>query len=137
MSAINVVLFSSAVVVAVVLWIVLKDVPRVVRSLRVGRRVKGQIIRDHTLPFRYSLLHFPVVMFRDETGAPHEVKTRYQKKTSVREQMGEVEVAFLPEDPARTAVLVGLRFYLPTIGDALFFLVLASAVPVMALWAQK
>ena len=137
MNALHVLLITSGLAIGVVIWISTKDIPRVLRSLRRGRRVQGRIIRDEIVPFRYSAFHFPVVLFRDESGSLHEVKTRYHRETSAREQMEDVEIAYLPEDPKGTAVLVCLRYYLPTAANAAFFLALTSAIPALLFWAQR
>lgn len=98
-----------------VLWITLKDFPRVFRSLSKGLRTNGQILRDDEVYSKLRIQHFPVIGFKDERGKLYEVKTRYMRKPSVQEQLRNVEVSYMAVDPQNTAVLVGMRFYLPTL----------------------
>ncbi len=111
MNYFDVLLYASLVAMIVLAWLALKDVPRIVRVLRKGRRTRGQIIRDHAVPTGKGALCYPVFTFQDESGIVHEVISRHQKENSFREQMTEVEVAYDPSAPANSALLVGFRFY--------------------------
>ena len=107
-------LLGSIAGLTVIVVVSLRDAMRVIRSLRWGKRTQGQIVRDQVVFLGKGRFHYPVVIFRDEMGTSYEVQTRYERitSTSAREQMGEVEIAYLPTDPQRTAVLVGIRYYL-------------------------
>lgn len=136
MSAFIYLVVMSAVAIAVILGIALRDVPRVVRSLRKGRRVRARVVRDEGVSVGYGKMYFPVVAFHDEAGVAHTVKTRYPQLTPPWERAGEVTVAYLPRNPADTAVLVGARHYRLMMLEAAMFLAMAGAIPVMLWWAQ-
>ena len=127
-----IILLSFGACAILLLWLALIDVPRVVRSLSRGRRAKGYIIRDEISYLRYcAVAHFPVVIFRDASGASFEVQTRHNKKTSAPEYMVDVEVAYLPENPQTSAVLVGIKYYYATIFNVLFILTFFVIAPIV------
>lgn len=51
--------------------------------------------------------------------------------------MEDVEIAYLPDDPKGTAILVGFRYYLPSAANAVFFIALTSAIPALLIWAWR
>ena len=99
--------------------------------------MQGRITHDHIIRFRYSAFHYPVVVFVDDAGISHEVKIRYHRKPHAREQLNNVEIAYLRENPEDTAILVGFRYYLPTAFTALYFLTLTSLFPALLFWIPQ
>lgn len=136
MSAFIYIVVMSAVAIAAILGIALRDVPRVVRSLRKGRRVRARVVQDEGVSVGYGRMYFPVVVFRDESGVEREVKTRYPQMAPPWERADEVTIAYLPGDPEGTTVLVGLRPYRLMVLEAVMFLAITGAIPVMLWWAQ-
>jgi hypothetical protein len=122
---IMIVIGFSGIVTALTAYnvILLGKLPRVAWTLRHGKRAKGWISREKMESLGHTLLFFPVVTFRDDAGRSHEFQSRFYKMTNVRDQMDEIEVAYLPKAPKRTAVLAGFRFYSPVIAGGVVFII--------------
>jgi hypothetical protein len=120
--------------VAFLLYRETKDLPRMIRSLRHGRRAPGRIIRDEREYLAITYRFYPVIIFRDDTGQAYETTLRHQKRSYIPWPQQEVKIAYLPADPKATAVLVGFRYYLPTVVTLFLLLVLMSIAPVAVFW---
>jgi hypothetical protein len=131
-----IVLVAGVAACAVIVFIVLKDIPRVLRLARHGKRTTGKIVRDHTIMVKGGLVHFPVVHFKDDFGFIHEFQSHYQKKSSMRDHMSDVVVAYDPKNPTVAEVLEARHFY-PSIIQVLVFLALAAGIPAFLLFSAK
>jgi hypothetical protein len=128
--------FAGIAVSAVILLVALKDIPRVLRLAKHGKRTTGKIVRDHTVVVKGGLLHFPVVHFKDDSGFVHEFQSRYQKESSLRDHMSEVVVAYDPNNPKEAEILEARHFY-PSVVQVLVFLTIAVGIPAWLLFVAK
>jgi hypothetical protein len=90
-------------------------------------------VRDDTFLGLRSPLHYPVVAFRDHNGMLHEVRSRFPKETSFRDQSKEVVIAYDPNRPDTHAEALVARHLVPMTVMVLCFLVVAAGIPLLLL----
>jgi hypothetical protein len=127
---------ASGAVCAVILFIAFKDIRRVLRLAKQGKRTTGKIVRDHTINVKGGLIHFPVVHFKDDSGFVHEFQSRYQKKSSLQDYRSDIVVVYDPKNPKDSEVLEARHFY-PSIIQVLVFLAIAAGIPAFLLFIAK